>query len=61
MAEVQKHAYWIHKKKEDKNSVSGFIYLRECTCSNCGYEANMEKPVCPSCQAIMDAAEPKQQ
>lgn len=58
MADVRKHAYWIHKRKEDINSVSGYIYLRECKCSNCGYEANMEKPICPHCLAVMDRTEP---
>lgn len=55
----RKHAYWIHKKVEDKTSVNGVMYLAECKCSNCGFEANIEKPVCPHCQAIMDAQEPE--
>ena len=37
------HAYWIHRKIEDPSAVSGFFYARECTCSNCGKEVNMEK------------------
>lgn len=61
MADVRKHAYWIHKKREDKNSVNGYIYLPGCKCSNCGYEANIEKPICPHCQAVMDAQEPEEQ
>lgn len=48
------HAHWIHKKIEDTTAVSGFFYARECTCSNCGKEVNMEKPQCPFCGAVMD-------
>ena len=48
------HAYWIHRKIEDPSAVSGFFYARECTCSNCGKEVNMEKPHCPFCGAVMD-------
>lgn len=48
------HAHWIHKKIEDSTAVSGFFYTRECTCSNCGKEVNMEKPHCPFCGAVMD-------
>ena len=48
------HAHWIHKKIEDPTAVSGFFYARECTCSNCGKEVNMEKPHCTLCGAIMD-------
>ena len=53
-----KHAYWIHKTREDKNSMSGFVYLPQCSCSNCGYESNFEKAVCPHCQVLMDAKAP---
>lgn len=49
------HAYWVHRKIEDPSAVSGFFYARECTCSNCGKEVNMEKPQCPFCGAVMDA------
>lgn len=55
MNEQVKHAYWIHEKIKNENSVSGFIYKRECTCSNCGKEVNMEKEKCPYCGAVMDA------
>lgn len=48
------HAHWIHKKIEDPAAVSGFFYTRECACSNCGKEVNMEKPRCPFCGAVMD-------
>ena len=48
------HAHWIHKKVEDPTAVSGFFYTRECACSNCGKEVNMEKPHCPFCGAVMD-------
>ena len=55
----KKHGYWIHEKVQDDTSVSGFIYKRECTCSECGKKVNLEKPVCPYCGSIMNA-EPKQ-
>ena len=48
------HAYWIHRKIEDPSVVSSFFYARECTCSNCGKEANMKKPHCLFCRAVMD-------
>lgn len=35
-------------------AVPGFFYARECTCSSCGKEVNMEKPHCPFCGAVMD-------
>lgn len=59
MAGLQKHAYWIHQKVESKSSVTGYVYLRQCKCSNCGTEYNMEKEVCPHCGAIMDQTAPK--
>ena len=49
------HAYWIHRKIADHVAVSGFFYARECSCSNCGKEVNMEKERCPFCGAVMDA------
>ena len=45
--------HWIHKKKEDKNYVGGFRYERRCYCSECGYEVEMEKPICPKCHIQM--------
>ena len=45
--------HWIHAKKEDPSSVTGFLYERNCTCSVCGYEASFEKPKCPRCGAVM--------
>ena len=57
MSEVKKHAYWIAKKVEDKNFVSGYRYLPQCECSNCGKMVNIRKPVCPYCGAIMDEEE----
>lgn len=59
MTEVKKHAYWIHFKREDKESINGFVYLPQCTCSNCEQRVNYEKPICPYCGAIMDAEAPK--
>lgn len=49
-----KHGYWIHEKVKDENTVNGYFYKRECKCSECGYEANMEKGKCPHCGAVMD-------
>ncbi len=46
---------WIHDREEDPKYVGGWKILPSCTCSNCGYHANREKPVCPKCGAIMDA------
>ncbi len=54
-----KHAYWIHFTREDSESVNGFVYLPQCTCSNCEKRVNFEKEVCPYCGAIMDAEQPK--
>ncbi len=54
-----KHAYWIHHAVKDENEVSGYKYLTACDCSECGYTANMEKKICPSCGAIMDVSSPK--
>ncbi len=47
--------HWIHDTREDEHSVSGIIYLRSCKCSECGYHANMEKPVCPQCGSKMNS------
>lgn len=60
MKNVKKHAYWIHERREDKSSISGYIYLPQCKCSNCGNSVNMEKPVCPYCGALMDKSEPEE-
>ena len=49
-----KHAYWIHAKIPSEQFVNGFYYSRQCTCSNCGCECNVEKDVCPECDAVMD-------
>lgn len=46
--------HWIHKTVKDDSFVSGVRYLRECTCSECGYEANLEHRVCPHCGADMN-------
>lgn len=60
MTAIEQHAYWIHHTKEDKTAVKGFIYLPQCKCSNCGYEANIEKETCPNCHAVMDVPQPKE-
>lgn len=54
---MEKHGYWIHKKIIDDSAVSGYFYSRECTCSECEKEVNMEKESCPYCGAIMDKKE----
>lgn len=54
MNEENKHGYWIHEKIKDNTSVTGYLYQRECKCSECGYQVNMEKQVCPNCGAHMD-------
>lgn len=53
------HAYWIHEKIKVKQSVTGFYYLPDCTCSNCGYYSRRELPVCLNCNALMDEKPPK--
>lgn len=51
----EKKPHWIHDEATDSTSVTGKKYLISCTCSECGYHANMEKPICPQCKArIMD-------
>ena len=51
----EKKPHWIHDEATDSTSVTGKKYLISCTCSECGYHANMEKPVCPQCKARMKA------
>ena len=51
--EELKKPHWIHDTADDPTSVTGKRYLVTCTCSECGYHANMEKPVCPQCKAKM--------
>lgn len=53
MENVTKYAYWIHKQIPNEQALNGFFYSRECKCSECGYESNIEKPVCPNCKAQM--------
>lgn len=45
--------YWIHEKRKDSHSVTGYVYKRDCKCSNCGYHSNMEKKICPQCASLM--------
>ena len=45
--------HWIHDKKEDPTSVTGFLYLRSCRCSVCGCEVSFERPKCPHCGTDM--------
>lgn len=51
--EELKKPHWIHDTADDPTSVTGKRYLVTCTCSECGYHANMEKTVCPQCKATM--------
>ncbi len=53
-ARASRHAHWIHHKRPEADSLTGFFYLPGCDCSNCGYTANLEKKICPSCGAVMD-------
>ena len=53
------HAYWIHERVKAKTSVTGYYYLPDCVCSNCGFYSRRELAVCRSCNAIMDAAAPR--
>ncbi len=52
------HAYWVHQKKKNEHSVTGYFILPSCICSNCGYFVQSEREKCPKCRAVMDA-EPK--
>ena len=47
--ETEELLEWIHDKEEDPSYFSGFKILPTCTCPNCGYHTNKEKPVCPHC------------
>ena len=49
------HAYWVHEKIKVKESVTGYYYLPDCSCSKCGQYVRRELPVCPKCNSIMDA------
>ncbi len=52
------HAYWIHHRRHSESYARGYYSLPVCDCSACGYTAGIEKPVCPSCRAVMDAPVP---
>jgi uncharacterized OB-fold protein len=58
MENKKKHAYWIHDRKEEDSSMTGYLYLPSCKCSNCGYHSTMEKKVCPECGCLMDLTAP---
>ena len=45
--------HWIHETVDDDTYVIGKRYLRECTCSECGYKVSFERPVCPHCGVKM--------
>ena len=49
----EKKPHWIHDEVTDSTSVTGKKYLVSCTCSECGYHANMEKSICLQCKARM--------
>ena len=44
---------WIHDKVENPAYFGGIQRLPSCVCSNCGFHANRERPVCPRCGAKM--------
>lgn len=52
--EVIKHAHWIHFTQDDSSSVSGYVTLPQCICSNCRNRMNFEKKICPFCGSKMD-------
>ncbi len=52
------HAYWIHHRRHSDSYARGYYSLPVCDCSNCGYVAGIEKPICPNCRSIMDAPVP---
>ncbi|HCK88353.1 MAG TPA: hypothetical protein DHW39_06050 [Erysipelotrichaceae bacterium] len=45
--------HWIHKTKEDASSLTGFLYLPQCSCSVCGFEVSFERERCPHCGVKM--------
>jgi len=55
----QKHAYWIHHRRKSESYAKGYYSLPVCDCSNCGYTASIEKPVCPNCRSVMDLPLPE--
>ena len=44
---------WIHDKVENSAYFGGIQRLPSCICSNCGFHANRERPVCPRCGSKM--------
>ena len=44
---------WIHDKVENSAYFGGIQRLPSCVCSNCGFHANRERPVCPRCGSKM--------
>ena len=56
---VTKHAYWIHHAYKTDATLSGYLFLPQCDCPNCGYTSTMEKKICPSCGSVMDRTAPK--
>lgn len=47
--------HWIHEKFSSDNSVTGFFYLSECHCSECGCYVQQESNFCPNCGTNMRA------
>ena len=45
------------RRWNQRSLFKGWYWERQCTCSSCGFQANMEKDICPRCGAIMDAKE----
>ncbi len=50
---VSNNPRWIHDKVENPAYFGGIKRLPSCICSNCGFHANRERPVCPRCGAKM--------
>ena len=45
--------HWIHETVDDASYIGGKKYLRECTCSECGFKVSFERQYCPHCGVKM--------
>ena len=41
--------YWMHKKVQSNNSMTGYFNLPECECSDCGCIVPQQANFCPHC------------
>ncbi|MBO7702964.1 MAG: hypothetical protein J6S26_00855 [Solobacterium sp.] len=48
------HAHWIHDKIRNDKYVTGYLFLPDARCSNCGQKVRSDLFRCPKCKAIMD-------